>query len=102
MPYDASYLEFVLDQFQDILSGLNYRPMFGGVGLYWRGIFFALIADDTLYIYTAEPERPAREAQGLRRCHRGYYEVPVEVLEDREALKTWAERAIAAKPQKKK
>ena len=52
MAIDPSYLEFVLEQLSSVLPAINHRPMFGGVGIYTHGLFFALIADDTLYFYT--------------------------------------------------
>ncbi len=97
MPFSESYRDFVLDQLSGVLPGVWAKKMFGGVGIYAQGVFFALIADDVLYLYTAEEERPAREAEGARRFHHQYYEVPVEVLEDADELGEWARRALAAK-----
>ncbi len=74
--------------------------MFGGQGLYHGEIFFGIIHDGRLYFKTdgesrkeyvergMEPFRPS-EKQTLT----SYYEVPVEILEDDEALTLWALRA---------
>ena len=38
--------------------------MFGGVGIYDRDVFFALIADDTLYFKVDDSTRPEFVARG--------------------------------------
>jgi DNA transformation protein len=77
--------------------------MFGGVGIYAGEVFFALIAEDTLYLKVDDLNRPDFEARGMgpfRPYGEGgevmqYYQVPADVLEDAEALRPWAESAIA-------
>ena len=74
--------------------------MFGGVGLYAEGLFFALIADDVLYLKVDDQTRPAFEAldsqpfQPGARPMRGYWSAPTEVLDDPDLLAEWARRAI--------
>jgi len=94
-----SFLEYVLDQ----LSGLERveaRRMFGAHGLYNAGVFFAIVAAGRLYFKTDEESRAEYERRGrgpLRPTEKmtlkTYYEVPVDVLEDDEALCLWALRA---------
>lgn len=36
-------------------SDIAVRSMFGGFGLYHQGVFFGIIADETLYLYTQAP-----------------------------------------------
>jgi DNA transformation protein and related proteins len=77
--------------------------MFGGVGLYSGDVFFALIADDTVYFKTDETTRPDFEARGMEPFRpfgdgggtMQYYQVPEDLLEDPEALRPWAEKAVA-------
>jgi DNA transformation protein and related proteins len=77
------------------------RSMFGGFGLYLDGVFFALVVDDTLYFKVDDSTRPDFEAArmgpfrpyGDERAM-GYYEVPPDVLEDPEQLRSWAGRAV--------
>jgi len=83
--------------------------MFGGVGIYASDRFFALIADDTLYMKVDESNRPDFEARGMGPFRpygehgevMQYYEVPADLLDDPEALRPWAEKAIAAAGRKK-
>jgi DNA transformation protein len=66
-------------------------------------VFFALIADDTLYFKVDDSTRPEFESRNMDPFRpygpdgevMQYYCVPAEVLEDAEALADWAERAIA-------
>jgi DNA transformation protein len=84
--------------------------MFGGVGIYAGELFFALIADDTLYLKVNDSNRPDFERLGMspfRPYGEGgevmqYYQVPAELLEDPEALRPWSEKAIAVAADKMK
>src|SRR5687768_14532803 len=83
--------------------------MFGGVGIYSGEIFFALIADDTVYFKVDESTRADFEARGMGPFRpfgdeggtMKYYQLPEEVLEDPEALRPWAEKAVAVARQNK-
>ena len=44
---------------------MSARAMFGGFGLYLRGVMFALIADETLYFKTDAVNRAAFEEAGM-------------------------------------
>jgi DNA transformation protein len=96
-----SFVEFVVDQLTR-LGPVEARAMFGAHGLYCGGVFFAIVADGRLYFKTDAGSRPEYEAWGMgpfrpnpKQTLRTYYEVPVEILEDDEALAAWAERALA-------
>ncbi|MDQ3758296.1 MAG: TfoX/Sxy family protein [Actinomycetota bacterium] len=97
----SAFLEFVQDQLAG-LDGVTVRPMFGGHGLYLRGSFFAIVYDDRLYLRTDDASRDRFTAVGMGPFTPpkgptigSYYEVPAEVLDDREALAEWAEEAAA-------
>ena len=102
MSVSASYKSFVLEQLGQVLP-VTSRPMFGGVGVYSGGLFFALMDDDRLYFKVDEGSRPTYQAQGLRafdpfkdgRTMEGYYEAPSECLEDPDELAPWAREALA-------
>ena len=88
---------------------IRARPMFGGVGLYSGEVFFALIADDTLYFKVDDSTRPEFEARGMGPFRpfgdasgaMQYYQLPEDLLEDPEALRPWAEKAVAIARQHK-
>ena len=97
------FCSFVLDQLEE-LGDVTSRSMFGGVGLYHRGVFFGIIARDVLYLKVDErnrsdyvragmkPFKPYRDRPGTMQ----YYAVPLEVLESPLDLAAWARKAIAA------
>jgi DNA transformation protein len=103
MSVSPSFRSFALEQLDRSVSGVRARSMFGGVGIYAGELFFALIADDTLYFKVDGETRGDFEARGMepfRPYGEGgevmqYYQVPEEVLEDPETLGTWAHRALA-------
>jgi DNA transformation protein len=97
-----TFQRFVLDQF-DPLGDVSPRAMFGGVGLYYRGVFFGIIAGDVLYLKVDDTTRSDYIRAGMgpfvpypeRAGTMQYYAVPVDVLENPEQLARWAKRAIA-------
>ena len=40
------------------LGDITTRPLFGGHGIYWHGIIFAILFDDRLYLKVDEQSRP--------------------------------------------
>jgi DNA transformation protein len=102
MAVSADYRDFVLEQLAPA-GRVTSRAMFGGVGLYLDGLFFALIDDDTLYFKTDDSTRARYEGAGSKPfCpypdqpdqSMGYWAVPADVLEDSEALAAWAREAM--------
>jgi DNA transformation protein len=97
------FTEFVLDQLRE-LGDVAARSMFGGVGLYFREVFFGIIARDTLYLKVDDANRADYEGAGMkpfkpypdRSQTMKYYEVPLVVLESPMELTAWARRSIAA------
>jgi DNA transformation protein len=97
---DEPFKNFVLDQLQE-LPDLECRAMFGGHGLYQEERFFGIIFKGRLYFKTdaesadpylklgMKPFRPNRK-QTLK----SYYEVPVDIIEDRDRLAIWAKEAV--------
>ena len=104
MSVSPSFRGFVLEQLGRVLPAVRGRGMFGGVGIYSGDRFFALVDDDVLYFKVDESSRGEFEQRGMGPFRPGgpngeimqYYEVPADVLEDAEALRTWAARALAA------
>lgn len=108
MPIDNDYLVFVVEQLEDV-GVITWRKMFGGVGIYVavdgapKGkVFFALIASDVLYFKVDQSNRADYESEGMgpfkpfddKDMQMGYYEVPIDVLENRERLSEWANKAV--------
>ena len=102
MAVSASYKTFVLEQLE-ALGTITAKPMFGGVGLYHAGVFFGLMADDTVFFKVDDSNRADFERAGSRPFRpygedmyaMSYYELPADVLESRPVLCQWAEKAVA-------
>ncbi|HVH11025.1 MAG TPA: TfoX/Sxy family protein [Gemmatimonadales bacterium] len=109
MPVSASFRTFIVDQLSRVVGHVRARAMFGGVGIYAGQLFFALIADDTLYFKVDESNRADFQTRGMGPFRpygesgevMGYYQVPDDVLEDLEALRPWAQKAILVARQKR-
>lgn len=102
MAVDAGYVAYVLDQLS-AFGNVTARKMFGGAGLYYRGLTFALIANDELYLKVDDTNRADYEAQGSQPFRpfedkavvMSYYQIPPGVLDDPDELKLWAHKAFA-------
>ena len=97
-----SFKEFVLDQLR-LLERVDCRAMFGGFGLYREGIFFGIIAKGRLYFKTSKAtvsdyiEWDMKPFQpNPRQTLKNYYEVPAEILEDKDQLADWARKAVGS------
>jgi DNA transformation protein len=97
---DNSFKDFALDQLRS-LDGVTSRSMFGGWGLYCGDVFFGIVHDDQLFFKTDDATRPAYLEHGMgpfkpsdKQTLKNYYEVPIGVLENHEALVAWALLAI--------
>ncbi len=102
MPVTDSFLAFVLEQL-DAVGPMTAKRMFGGVGLYAGDLFFALLANDVLYLKAGDANRAQLEAAGARPFQpypdrasmMQYYDVPVAILEDGDELTRWAKTSVA-------
>ncbi|HEY9685334.1 MAG TPA: TfoX/Sxy family protein, partial [Coleofasciculaceae cyanobacterium] len=75
--------------------------MFGGYGLYADTVFFGIVHQGRLYFKTSAETRPRYEAHDMtffqpnaKQKLGTYFQVPVEIIEDHEALLDWASEAI--------
>jgi DNA transformation protein len=104
---DPTFLAFVLEQLES-MTEVRSRAMFGGHGLYRGQAFFGIVYDGRLYFRVDDASREDYASRGMGPfapgpdvTMRGYYEVPVDVLEDRSEIGRWAARALAAAPAKR-
>ncbi|TXL77520.1 TfoX/Sxy family protein [Vineibacter terrae] len=100
----SDFVDYVRDQLRGI-GPFTVRAMFGGHGLYWHGLFFGLIAADTLYLRTDARNRDDYTGRGLAPFKpwedrsvtlKAYYPVPEDVLEDPDTAGAWARAALDA------
>jgi DNA transformation protein len=106
-PGGLAHLHELLEPLGTIVS----RAMFGGHGLYCDGVFFALVADDALYLKVdAETEADFVAAGCAPFVYTGqaepitmsYWSVPAQALDNSDELLPWARLALAAASRKQK
>jgi DNA transformation protein and related proteins len=82
------------------------KRMFGGVGVYFDGTFFAIIDDGVVYLKTSDKTRASFEVERSRpfsyqtksgETHlTSYWRLPDRLLDDPDGLREWAQAAVAA------
>jgi len=89
-----SFRDYVSEQLGD---GVEIRPMFGGYGLYRDDRFFGIVFKGRLYFRTGPQSRKTYLERGMkpfkpnaRMTLKTYFEVPADVLEERETLRAWS------------
>ena len=96
----SDFVDYVVHDLLSELRGIQARAMFGGWGVYNDGVIFAIIVDDQLYFKVDGTSKREYEKRGSRPFtyeSRGkpialsYWAVPADVIDDREAIKRWAE-----------
>jgi DNA transformation protein len=102
MAVSDTFRDYVLEQLAG-LGAVSWRRMFGGVGLYAEGAFFAVMDNDQVFFKVDDATRPAYQALGARpftpmpgreRPMMGYFEVPGSLLDDRDEVVRWARQAV--------
>ena len=97
---DESFKDFIVDQLSE-MDSVEARRMFGGHGLYQDETFFGIvhkgklffkIDDTTVGEYRKRKMKPFRPS--AKQTLKSYYQVPVEIIEDADALRQWAEQAV--------
>ena len=109
MSVSPSFRTFVIEQLSRVRKDIRTQSMFGGVGIYAGELFFALIDDDLVYFKVDDRNRSAFENRGMGPFMpegeggevMQYYQVPEDVLEDMEELRSWMEGAIGVAQRKK-
>ena len=103
-PEEKEFISYVVDLMQSI-GPVSAKAMFGGYGIFLKGLMFGLVADSVLYLKAdkeTENEFSARELAAFTYHKKGkefrmsYYQAPEEALEDGEEMNYWANKAYGA------
>jgi DNA transformation protein len=112
---DKEFVSYVVELMQSI-GPVRAKAMFGGHGVFLKGLMFGLIADSALYLKVDKETKSEYIARGLemftyykkgKEFRMSYYQVPEEALEESEEMNTWANKAystalrVASKKHKK-
>lgn len=104
MPVSKDYVDYVVEQLGRV-EPIAVRRMFGGLGIYARGLFFALADDDVLFFkvdgetrarFDAASAPPFQPYGPSGPAMDGYRELPGDVLDDVDQLRDWMQAAIGA------
>ena len=102
MKRNTEFNDYVIYDLLGSISGITSRAMFGGYGIYKNGIIFGIIIDDILYLKVDVTNQKEYEKYGSspfsyrnkgKEIKMSYWEVPEEILENREKITDWAEES---------
>ncbi len=110
MGKNRDFHDYIMFDLFSGIEGITSKSMFGGFGFWRHGKIFAIIADGRLYFKVGEGNKKNFEKHGSRpfvyKGHKGrdiemsYYELPPDVMEDREQLETWIEKSTSVERKK--
>lgn len=106
MSCSPSFVDHALDLLSS-LGPVQARRLFGGYGIYARGVMFGLLDDDELFLKTDDQSRERFASAGCRvwtygaRDETSYYRPPDEAHEDPESMGPWARLGLEAALRKK-
>ena len=98
----SAFVDYVVQDLLAGLRGIQARAMFGGWGVYKDGSIFAIIVDDQLYFkvddtnqsqYKKRGSKPFTYESRGKSIAMSYWEVPADVIDDREEIVRWAEES---------
>lgn len=105
MALSPQYRDYALDLLAP-LGPVSARRLFGGGGLFYGEVMFAIISDKELYFKVDDANRPDFEAAGEppftyrrrdgERAIKSYYRVPDHLYDDADELLLWARKAVDA------
>lgn len=108
MAINEDLVLYIKDQLS-AFGNFETKKMFGGVSFMREGRMFGLLGHNVFHLKADDINRPDYEAKGMKaflssdkKKGMPYYEVPVEVLEDKDQLKVWAAKAYEAAVRAKK
>jgi DNA transformation protein and related proteins len=104
--------EFIREMFAQF-GPVTVRRMFGGAGIYSKGLMFGLVFDGAIYLkvdessipdFEREDSRPfvySRSAGRIGQHSLPYWRLPERLYDDPDELAIWAARALAIQERKK-
>ncbi len=103
MNLSHAYLDRIIARLSQVAE-VSYRRIFNGVGLYYRGVQFAIIINDHLYLRADEYSRPLYQQKGMTafqpraaiNVDSCFFQLPNEVLDQPGELRHWLRIAVEA------
>ena len=103
MNLSHAYLDRIMARLSQVAE-VSYRRIFNGVGLYYRGVQFAIVIHDRLYLRADEHSRPLYQRQGMAAFQPDsvanldscFFQLPNYVLDQPDELRHWLRIAVEA------
>lgn len=108
----SEFLEYILNDVLGHVTELSSKSMFGGYGIYQKGIIFALIAYDQLYFKVGTSNQSDYVEMGSkpftyqRKNHlkttMSYWLVPEEIMDNKDEIVKWVDKSVQASKSSRK
>ncbi|NJO34371.1 MAG: TfoX/Sxy family protein [Rhodospirillales bacterium] len=105
MAVSPSFIDFAKETFAPF-GEITVKRMFGGAGVYCDGLFFAILADEAVFLKVDDATRGEFEGAGLEAFvfemkdgssgTMNYHNAPDALYDDTEALRHWTTLALDA------
>lgn len=103
MNLSHAYLDRIIARLSQVAE-VSYRRIFNGVGLYYRGVQFAIVINDRLYFRADEHSRALYQQKGMTafqpraavNVESCFFQLPNDVLEQPAELRHWLRIAVEA------
>lgn len=103
MNLSHAYLDRIIARLSQVAE-VSYRRIFNGVGIYYRGVQFAIVINDHLYLRADEHSRPLYVQKGMAAfqpraavsVESSFFQLPNEILDQPAELKHWLRIAVEA------
>lgn len=103
MNLSHAYLDRIIARLSQVAE-VSYRRIFNGVGLYYRGVQFAIVINDRLYFRADEHSRALYQQKGMGafqpraavNVESCFFQLPDSVLNQPAELRHWLRIAVEA------
>ncbi len=103
MSLNSPFVKHALDALNEV-APITFRRIFNGIGIYHKGVQFAIILQDQLFFRASEDSRCLFEAQrmpsfqprGADLVESFFYQLPDDLLDKPDELKYWMRIAVEA------
>lgn len=109
---DLSFYEYLRDDVFSFVPDITSKPMFGGWGFYKDGIIFGIVADGKIYFKVGELNKKDYIKKGSKpftypmkngkTTTLSYWELPEDILENKNEIEDWINKSTKESLQKKK
>ncbi len=92
------FVDYLVDQLEP-LGDVTAKSMFGGYGIFFRGVMFGLVSDDEFFLKVDDESRPEFEREGLspfiyrskgKEMPMSYFSAPADAVDNPEVMLVWA------------